>query len=46
MFDPMANLSGLLAMFFDILGTTLAGVLLPVTSLVVYPLLSFLSLFS
>jgi hypothetical protein len=45
MFDPLANLSGLLNMLFGILGETLAALLLPVTTLIVTPLLSLLALF-
>ncbi len=45
MFDPLANLSGLLNMLFGILGETLTALLLPVTTLIVGPLLSILALF-
>lgn len=45
MFDPLATLGGLLGMLFGILGTTLSALLLPVSSLIISPLLSILQLF-
>ena len=44
-FDPLANVSGLLNMLFGILGETLTALLLPVSTLILSPLLSFLALF-
>lgn len=46
MFDPLLNLSTLLGMFLDLVGSTVAAFLLPVGSLLVYPVLSILQLFS
>ena len=45
MFDPVANLASLLSIFLDLVGTTVSAFLLPVTHLIVYPLLSVLQLF-
>ena len=46
MFDPLTTLSGLLGMFLDILGTTLTAFFLPTVSLILFPLLNLLLLFS
>ncbi len=45
MFDPLGNLSGLLNLLFSILGETLTALLLPVSMLILSPLMSFLTLF-
>ncbi len=45
MFDPFATLSGLLTMLFGIVGTTVEAFLLPVSQLIIMPILSVLSLF-
>ncbi len=46
MFDPLTNLSGLLGILLDIVGTTVSAVLLPFTELLINPLLSIFSLFA
>ena len=46
MFNPLANLAGLVNMFFGILGETLNAILLPITALIINPLLSIVSLFA
>ncbi len=46
MFNPLVNLAGLVNMFFGILGETLNALLLPITTLIINPLLSILSLFA
>jgi hypothetical protein len=46
MFNPLLNIAGLLNMLFGILGETLTALLLPITTLIINPLLSIVSLFA
>ena len=45
MFDPLTNLSAMLGMLLEILGTTLTALTLPFTSLIIVPLLEIVQLF-
>ncbi len=45
MFNPFETLGGLLTMLFGIVGTTVEAFLLPISQLLITPLLSVLSLF-
>ncbi|MFH1418320.1 MAG: hypothetical protein ABII12_08565 [Planctomycetota bacterium] len=45
MYDPVANLNSLLAMLFEVVGTTISAILLPTVTLIFTPLFSILQLF-
>ncbi len=45
MYDPATNFSSLLAMFFDVLGTSISALFLPMVTLIITPLFSILQLF-
>ena len=42
MFDPLTTIGGLLGMLIEIVSTTTSAFFLPITQLVIYPLLAIL----